>query len=68
MSLISVSRDFLRAAKNGNPVDEFLIGFIATSANHIIEELSDDNAKKVFWLNLYNAFVLIEFRAKRKLN
>jgi len=68
VSLISVSRDFLRAAKNGNPVDEFLIGFTATSANHIIEELSDDNAKKVFWLNLYNAFVLIEFRTKRKLN
>ena len=66
MSLISVSRDFLRAAKNGNPVDEFLIGFIATSANHIIEELSDDNAKKVFWLNLYNAFIQNHF-GKRKI-
>jgi hypothetical protein len=68
VDLINFTRDFLRAAKNGNSIDPFLTELLGISEANILKELEEDTSKKVFWINLYNAFVLIEFRNKSKLN
>ena len=68
MVLTNLSREFLRAAKNGNSIDPFLAELLEVSEANILKELEEDTSKKIFWINLYNAFVLIEFRNKSKLN
>ena len=68
MVLTNLSREFLRAAKNDNSIDPFLAELLEVSEANILKELEEDTSKKIFWINLYNAFVLIEFRNKSKLN
>lgn len=54
--LLSLSEQFLLEVKRDNPTTEIEMEFASLSAEELEMGLVDDNSKKVFWLNLYNAY------------
>lgn len=61
-TFISRSQEFLRAARTG-AVDAELVDSIAQAApDALAAELSDDNARKAFWINLYNGYIQLFLR------
>lgn len=54
-SMIELSEKLLYAVKTEQPTDS-IIGQLAThSANDLSRKLSNDKARKTFWINIYNA-------------
>ena len=59
MNLINISEQILLAVKTKEPTDSFVSVLENTSEEKIRNDLTSDNLKKVFWINLYNAFTQI---------
>jgi hypothetical protein len=55
MNLINISQQILLAAKTKAPVDSFVHILESISEEKITNDLTSDNLKKAFWINLYNA-------------
>lgn len=68
MSLIDLSCTLLQCARNGTCVEDAKYQLASVSSKKLIESLIKDNEKKAFWINVYNAFVLIEFRASAEID
>ncbi len=54
--LVQLSQQFIYAAKTGEPAETFISGLSAITESELEEALPDDNAKKAFWINLYNGY------------
>lgn len=54
--LIKLSQEFIYAAKTGESIDAFLQKLNTLSFSQLTEALPTDNAKKAFWINLYNGY------------
>lgn len=54
--IISQSQAFLYAARTGEEVTAYVNAFATLPFETLVEELSDDDKKKAFWLNLYNGY------------
>lgn len=54
--LVKLSQEFIYAAKTGEPIDVFLQQLNALSFSRLTAALPTDNAKKAFWINLYNGY------------
>jgi Protein of unknown function, DUF547 len=54
---IQLSQDLLYAVKTGNHADHFVQQLKVANIGLLQQALGDDNHKKAFWLNIYNAFV-----------
>ncbi len=55
VALISISQQFLLAAKTKQPADSFIDILRNISEKDLSSQLTSDDLKKAFWINLYNA-------------
>jgi thiol-disulfide isomerase/thioredoxin len=56
-TLIKLSQDFMYAAKSNEDVTAFLEQLKNIYYQALIDSLKNDDDKKAFWINLYNAYV-----------
>ena len=56
IGLIKISQQLLLAAKTHEPTDSLVNVIRKITEEELTEQLTTDNYKKVFWINLYNAF------------
>ncbi|MEO7767298.1 MAG: DUF547 domain-containing protein [Ferruginibacter sp.] len=54
--IIALSGQLLLNVKMGKPTDDLEKSLAALSLNKLNSELNTDDAKKTFWINIYNAF------------
>jgi hypothetical protein len=59
MNLINISKQILLAATTKEPTDLFAHMLESISEENIRNDLTSDNLKKAFWINLYNAWTQI---------
>ncbi len=64
MSVNKISEQLLLAVKTNQSHDDFLSQLEKYSLDQLEKELNNDEAKKAFWINIYNAF----FQIFRKFN
>lgn len=64
MSINKISEKLLLAVKTNQPHDSFLSQLVNYSLDQLQQELENDDAKKAFWINIYNAL----FQIFRKLD
>lgn len=57
--LLAMSGDLLYAVKIGAPTDSIENALASVSTTALIHGLSNDTARKVFWINIYNAYYQI---------
>lgn len=57
--LMRESQELLYAVKTEAPTDSFALVIANYDAKQLESELSDDNKRKAFWLNIYNAYTQI---------
>ena len=53
---IKLSQDILYAVKTGEPTDSLENKLSNLSADTLLNQLSSENKRKAFWLNIYNAY------------
>lgn len=56
---IKLSQDILYAVKTGEPTDSLENKLSNLSADTLLNQLSSENKRKAFWLNIYNAYTQI---------
>lgn len=57
--LMTLSGDLLYAVKTGAPTDSIESALASISTTGLVHGLSNDTARKVFWINIYNAYFQI---------
>lgn len=57
--IIALSQQLLLAAKTKEPTDSLVAAVALISQNQLATELRNDDSKKAFWINLYNAFTQV---------
>ena len=62
LNLIRLSADLLAQSKQNYPPNEMLQSLANCSEQLLIQQLSGDTEKNIFWINLYNATVQIALR------
>ncbi len=55
-ALVKLSQEFMYAAKTNENVDDYIKRLKDLEYNKIISDLKNDDDKKAFWINLYNAY------------
>lgn len=53
--ILSLSENFLYNIKTEQPTDSFKLALAKISVNDLLIGLPNDNARKTFWINLYNS-------------
>ncbi|RYZ00705.1 MAG: DUF547 domain-containing protein [Chitinophagaceae bacterium] len=56
-AVVQLSQDFVYAARTGEPIDQYRRLLEALTEKQLLAALPTDNAKKAFWINLYNGYV-----------
>ena len=59
MDLVEISQNLLAATKAGESTDQYIYQLEDLSLTQIFTFLDNDNKKKAFWINTYNAFATI---------
>jgi len=54
--LVQLSQDFMYAAKTGEQTTSFITSLKDLSMDELTATITNDNEKKAFWINLYNAY------------
>jgi hypothetical protein len=54
--LVQLSQQFMYAAKTGDTTASFMQQLSAISYKDLVSQLSSDEEKKAFWINLYNGY------------
>ena len=57
--LVQLSQEFMYAAKTGDSTEGFIQSLQILPYNELRNELSSDDEKKAFWINLYNAYTQV---------
>lgn len=60
---LGISAELLTAVRMGEPTGEFVNQLARYPFAALVKALDQDDARKAFWANLYNAFNLIQLRA-----
>ncbi|MBA3829335.1 MAG: DUF547 domain-containing protein [Taibaiella sp.] len=60
--IITLSQDFVYAAKAGGETDSFVNRFSIIDENDLFLQLNNDNKKKAFFINLYNAYTQVSLK------
>jgi len=55
MDLTKLSQEYLLAVKKGEPTDTYVDQFSEIPLKFLKEQLVDDDCKKAYWINMYNA-------------
>ncbi|RYY92510.1 MAG: DUF547 domain-containing protein, partial [Chitinophagaceae bacterium] len=61
-AVVQLSQDFVYAARTGEPIDGYLTRLRNLAPADLKSALPNDDAKKAFWINLYNGFVQASLR------
>lgn len=56
------SQQLLMAARTGKPTQELAEQLATVSREVLADELSNDDARKAFWINIYNAYIQLYLR------
>ncbi len=64
---VELSRDLVLAAKNNTPYADIQKTLAEAPVASLAAELSNDEAKKAFWINIYNAYVQLILSEKPEL-
>ncbi len=64
MDLVGISEELLLAFRLGNETDELISQLKGYNIKQLAEYLPNDDYKKAFWLNIYNAHILKAIRNK----
>lgn len=67
MHLIDLSQRLLKAAKAHQDTTSLIDELETVSLDELLQSLPNDDYKKVFWINLYNAFVIILLKGQPQL-
>ncbi|MFT6335744.1 MAG: hypothetical protein ACI86M_002304 [Saprospiraceae bacterium] len=59
MSLQKISENLLLALKTHKPYQQFVDELALIPVSDISDQITDDNKKKAFWINIYNSYFLI---------
>lgn len=59
VDLIALSQQLLLAAKTNEPIDSFTVILSNTTEAELGKQVTTDNQRKAFWLNIYNAYTQI---------
>lgn len=59
MDLTALSQQLLLAAKTNKPVDSFTTVLSNTTEARLGDQVSTENQRKAFWINIYNAYTQI---------
>ena len=62
-NIIEVSQELLLAAKTQEPTDSLVAIVKSITSNMLAGQLTNDQAKKAFWINIYNAYTQISLHA-----
>jgi len=65
--LVKLSQDLLFAVKTNAEYDAFVRQLSELSVEDLLIELKEDNSKKAFWLNVYNAYAQLLLKKNPKL-
>lgn len=60
--LVQLSQDFMYAAKTGEETSQFIVQFKKGSIDDIAAIIKNDDDKKAFWINLYNAYTQVALK------
>lgn len=60
INALLLSENLLQKVKHGKSVADELLEIKRLSTKDLIDQLPNDDAKKVFWINIYNAFIQID--------
>lgn len=55
-ALVKLSQEFMYAAKTNDPVDDYIKQLSNLNYVELLSDLENDDDKKAFWINLYNAY------------
>ena len=55
-ALVKLSQDFIYAAKTNEAVEDYIISLKDLNYTELLNGLKNDDDKKAFWINLYNAY------------
>ena len=58
-SLIDISQQLLLTVKLGKPIENLVETLAAATEGELSNQLINDDDKKAFWINIYNAFIQI---------
>ncbi len=71
--LVQLSQEFMYAAKTGEPVTTFIDALGGINYTNLKSQLTTDDEKKAFWINLYNGFTQVllkqdpgKYKSRRK--
>ena len=56
---IRISQDLLYAARVGDSTTDFVDALANADYNELVSQLNNDNKKKTFFINLYNAYIIV---------
>ncbi len=59
LQIMQVSKDLLNALKTRKPYQEYVRTLQTLDAEEIVNQLPNDNYRKAFWINIYNAYTQI---------
>jgi hypothetical protein len=59
VSIIDVSQQLLLAVKKKEPTESLVETIKGITASHLSSQLVNDDLKKAFWINLYNAYIQV---------
>lgn len=57
--MVQSAQDFLLAVRKGQPIDAFRTELRRLNFDELARELTNDNSRKAFWINLYNGFAQV---------
>ena len=61
--IVQLSQDFIYLAKTGESINDLSTQFKNTNYQTLLTSLNTDNAKKAFWINLYNGQTQIALKS-----
>lgn len=62
VNYIDLSQKFVYSARTGEDVEEYLIKLKNADEKLLKQQLTGDDSKKAFWINVYNAYTQVILR------
>lgn len=59
---VTLSKRFINALRNNEDVQPIIDSLKNVEVNFLASELTNDNRKKAFWINVYNGFIQVSLR------
>lgn len=67
MDYVLLSQDLLLAVRYDEPTKPYIDSISSINEDSLAAQLTNDNKRKAFWINVYNAFVQMELKSRPEL-